>query len=48
MFDVRRKQHSREVVFVGLKGGDGDNSCDIGVLDHAPDVNVALYTRTLF
>ena len=40
--DVGAQQDARHVGVVGLEGGDGDEGGDVAVLDHAPDVDVAL------
>ena len=40
--DVRADQHAGDVGVVGLEGGDGDEGGDVAVLDHSPDVDVAL------
>ena len=40
--DVGGEEDAGDVVGVGLKGGDGDKGGDVAVLEHAPDVDVAL------
>jgi hypothetical protein len=44
MLDVRRKENPCEIVFVSLEGANWDNTSQFGVLDHAPDVDIALET----
>lgn len=39
---VRTDQYAGDVGVMCLEGGDGDEGGDIAVLDHAPDVDVAL------
>lgn len=40
--DVGADENAGDVGVVGLEGGDGDQGGDVAVLDHAPDVDVAL------
>ncbi len=40
--DVGGEEHAGYVGGVGLEGGYGDEGCDIAVLEHTPDVDVAL------
>ena len=42
MPDVGAEEHAGDVVVVGLEGGDGDEGGDVAVLNHTPNVNVAL------
>ena len=43
--DVGGEEHTRDVGGVGLEGGDGDEGGNVAVLEHAPDVNVALVQK---
>jgi len=45
VFDVRRKKKTRQVILVCLEHGDRDDARNLGVLDHAPDVDVSLFQR---
>ena len=40
--DIGGEEHARDVGGVGLEGSDGDEGGDVAVLEHAPDVDVAL------
>ena len=42
MADVGGEKHAGDVGGVGLEGGYGDERGDVAVLEHAPDVDVAL------
>lgn len=44
MLNVGGEENPRQVVLVGLEGADRDDACDLGVLDHAPDIYVSLGT----
>lgn len=40
--DVGREEHAGYVGGVGLEGGHSDEGGDVAVLQHAPDIDVAL------
>lgn len=42
MFDVGRKEDSRDVLFVGVEMGDGEEGGLFAVLHEVPDVDIAL------
>lgn len=42
VLNIWGEKDSGEVVLVGLEGADGHDASDLSILEHAPDVNIAL------
>ena len=42
MFNVGRKKDTGEIILVGLERTDWNNPSEFGILNHPPDINVAL------
>jgi hypothetical protein len=45
MTDVRRQENTGDVGTMSNEFADGDQGCDVGTLDHAPDIYVSLLSR---